>query len=117
MASAAGALPERVGRVGAWWNPVHEVDVVGLDDWGGAAICGARTWQAQPFDWNELERYLAHVQAMGPLVRPDATHLLFSKSATHLLFSKTGFTGRVRTWAESRPARLIGPETLLAPCS
>jgi len=31
MASAAGILRERVGRVGSWWNPDHEVDVVGRD--------------------------------------------------------------------------------------
>ena len=106
LASAAGVLPAPVGRVGSWWNPSHELDVVGLDADGRAAICGECKWQAQPLDWNELERYLGHVQALGPLVRPDVTHLLFSKS---------GFTERVRQWAGNVGARLLTPAILLEP--
>jgi AAA+ ATPase superfamily predicted ATPase len=106
LASAAGALPAPVGRVGSWWNPDHELDVVGLDAEGKVAICGECKWQAQPLDWNELERYLGHVQALGNLVLPDVTHLLFSKG---------GHTERVRQWASRVGARLLTPDTLLGP--
>ena len=107
QASATGALPVRVGRVGSWWNGDHQLDVV-VDDDGRAAICGECKWQVQPLDWNELERYLGHVQALGALVRPDVTHLLFSKS---------GHTERVQRWADQVGARLLTPAKILAPLS
>jgi hypothetical protein len=40
LASVAGVLPERVGRVGTWWNPDHQLDIVGLDEQGRAAVLG-----------------------------------------------------------------------------
>lgn len=106
LASAAGALPTPVGRVGTWWNPDHQLDVVGLDEAGQVALAGECKWQAQPFGWDELERYLNHMQALAGLVRPDVTHLLFSKS---------GFTEGVTRWAASVDARLLTPAMLLAP--
>jgi uncharacterized protein len=50
MASAAGALAQRAGRVGTWWNPDHQLDIVGLDEDGRAAIVGEAKWHTQPFD-------------------------------------------------------------------
>ncbi|MDQ3700623.1 MAG: hypothetical protein M3442_06850 [Chloroflexota bacterium] len=106
LASAAGALPVRVGRVGTWWNPDHELDVVALDDAGGVAVTGECKWQAQEFGWEALERYLQHTRALGERLRPDVLHLLFSKS---------GFSDRVSQWAEQTSARLLTPADLLAP--
>jgi len=105
MASAAGALPQRAGRVGTWWSPAHQLDVVGLDEDGRANILGEAKWHTQPFDYQELERYVGHVAALGSLPRPDVLHLLFSKA---------GFTDDVRRWAGMNNARLVTPEIMLA---
>jgi AAA+ ATPase superfamily predicted ATPase len=105
MASAAGALAPRVGRVGTWWNPDHQLDIVGLDEEGRAAVLGEAKWHTGPFDYHELERYLAHVRALGSLARPEALHLLFSRS---------GFAPDVQRWAVSHNARLLTPADMLA---
>lgn len=104
MASAAGALPVRVARVGTWWNPDHQLDVVGLDENGNAALTGEAKWHAQPLDREELQRYLDHTRAFGNLRRPDALHLLFAKS---------GFTDDVIRWAAGENAKLLTPATML----
>jgi len=108
LAGAADALPERVGAVGTWWNPDHEVDVVGLDAQRHVAVAGECKWRNQGFTWGDLQTYLIHMQALALVapVRPDALHLLFSKS---------GFDERVRAWAAGTRARLLGPEDLFAP--
>lgn len=105
MASAAGALVRRVGRVGTWWNPDHELDIVGLDEDSRATVLGEAKWHAQPFDYQELERYLGHVRALGNLPRLDTLHLLFARA---------GFADDVRRWADANNARLLTPEDMLA---
>jgi AAA+ ATPase superfamily predicted ATPase len=105
MASAAGALSNRVGRVGTWWSPDHQLDVVGLDEDGRASILGEAKWHIQPFDYRELERYLGHVRAFGDRTRPDAQHLLFARS---------GFADDVLRWAAASNALLLTPQTMLA---
>ena len=54
VASVAGALPERVGRVGTWWNPDHQLDIVGLDAHGRAAILGEAKWHTQPVTYFDV---------------------------------------------------------------
>ena len=105
MASAAGALAQRVGRVGTWWNPDHQLDIVGLDEEGRAAILGEAKWHTQPFDYQELERYLGHVRALGSLPQPNVLHLLFARA---------GFADDVRRWADVHHARLLTPADMLA---
>ncbi len=108
LASAAGALPARLGAVGTWWNPDHDLDVVGLDAERQVAVTGECKWRNQGFRWGDLQTYLGHVQALARAapVRPDALHLLFSKQ---------GFDARVREWAAGTRARLLTPADLLAP--
>jgi AAA+ ATPase superfamily predicted ATPase len=108
LASAAGALPERVAAVGSWWNANHQIDVVGLDANRAVAVTGECKWRNQGFTWNDLQTYLGHVNALSTVqpVRPDAVHLLFSKA---------GFDERVQAWAASTRARLVTPADLLAP--
>lgn len=108
MASATGALPVRVGRVGTWWSPDHQIDVVGLNEEGRAIITGECRWRTSPFDWNDLERYLGHVRALGDTVHPHNVHLIFSKS---------GVTDDVRRWAEQARALVVTPSDMLAPDS
>lgn len=105
LASVVGVLPDRVGRVGTWWNPDHQLDIVGLDEQGRAAVLGEAKWQTQPFTYQELERYLGHVRALGNHSHPDTLHLLFSK---------TGFADDVQRWAGANHARLLTPADMLA---
>jgi AAA+ ATPase superfamily predicted ATPase len=106
LASAAGTLPTRVGRVGSWWDPSHDVDVVGLDAERRVALTGECKWTARPFGGHELDVYLGHVGALGDRVSPDASHVLFSKS---------GFTEQVGAWSEQHGALLRTPADLLTP--
>lgn len=108
LASAADALPDPVGAVGTWWNPDHEIDVVGLDAQRHVSITGECKWRNQGLTWGDLQTYLGHVRALAQAtpVRPDALHLLFSKG---------GFDERVRTWAAGTRVRLLSPDDLLAP--
>jgi hypothetical protein len=105
LASVAGVLPERVGRVGTWWNPDHQLDIVGLDEQGRAAVLGEAKWHMQPFTYQELERYLGHVRALGTLTRPDTYHLLFSRS---------GFSDDVQRWSGMNNVQLLTPASMLA---
>jgi AAA+ ATPase superfamily predicted ATPase len=108
LASAAGALPARLGAVGTWWNPDHDLDLVGLDSERRVAVTGECKWRNQGFRWADLQTYLGHVQALARVtpLRPDALHLLFSKE---------GFDSRVMEWAAGTRARLLTPADLLAP--
>ena len=106
LAAAAGALPVRVVTVGNWWNPNHELDVVGLDERGRAVVTGEAKWHNRPFGWDDLERYLAHVAALGDRVHPELLHVLLAKS---------GFSPRVVEWATGNRARLLTPADMLAP--
>ncbi len=108
LASAAGALPERVGAVGTWWSPNHQVDVVGLNADREVAVSGECKWHNRRFGWDDLQQYIDHVTALGRATRvvPDALHLLFSKQ---------GFDDRVMEWAASGRARLLTPADLLGP--
>ncbi|MBI3974332.1 MAG: hypothetical protein HY332_23885 [Chloroflexi bacterium] len=82
------------------------VDVVGLDESGQAVLTGECKWHMRPFSWEELQRYLDHVRALGARVRPDVLHLLFSRS---------GFAESVARWAAGNRAMLLTPKELLAP--
>lgn len=108
LASAAGALPARLGAVGTWWSPDHDLDVVGLDADRQVAVTGECKWRNQGFRWADLQTYLGHVQALAQIapLRPDATHLLFGMA---------GFESRVAEWAAGTRARLLTPDDLLAP--
>ena len=108
LASAAGAIPERVAAVGTWWSAAHQVDVVGLDANRQVAVVGECKWRTRGFTWSDLETYLDHVRALGAAtgVRPDVVHLLFSKE---------GFDRRVAAWAAGARARLLTPADLLTP--
>lgn len=108
QAGAAGILPARAAAVGRWWNPDHELDIVGLDAQRRITVTGECKWREQGFTWGDLHMYLGHVHALAGRhpVHPDAFHVLFSKR---------GFDPRVTDWARTSRARLLGPSELLAP--
>ncbi len=104
-ATAAGILPVRPNRIGSWWIADHELDVVGLDSRGKAILTGEAKWHnTQEFDWDDLTKYLGHVQALGDLLSPGAHHLLFSKS---------GYADGVKRWAEANSATMVSPADML----
>jgi AAA+ ATPase superfamily predicted ATPase len=106
LTTASGALPEPVGAVGVWWNPDHQIDIVGLDAERRVLLTGEVKWRNQGFRSDDLQRYLGHVQALAgaTATRPDALHILISKQ---------GFDERVRSWAAGTRARLLEPADLL----
>lgn len=108
LASAAGILEERASRVGRWWDPNHDVDMVALDERRQVALVGEAKWTARPFGWEALERFQAHVRALATAVpvRPDVQQVLFCRS---------GFDARVARWAADTSARLLTPQEMLAP--
>ncbi|MDO8673645.1 MAG: DUF234 domain-containing protein, partial [Dehalococcoidia bacterium] len=106
LAASANLLPVEVGRVGTWWNPNHQIDIVGLDRAGKAILVGESKWTNQPFDWSDMAHYLDHVRALGDTVDPGALHLIFSKS---------GFQDNVVNWAEKISAKLLTPADMLSP--
>ncbi len=95
-----------VNRVGSWWTPNHrhQLDVVALDARGRVVLTGECKWQNSGFSADDLERYLGHVRALDREIRPEARHLLFSK---------TSFGPSVVDWANVVQARLVTPEQLL----
>lgn len=101
----SGDLPGPPARVGSWWEADHELDVVGLDETGQAVVTGEAKWHGRPFSADDLRRYLEHTHALGSRLRPDVTHLLFSRC---------GFVEPVVEWAAKTRARLLTPETMLA---
>ncbi|MGQ9553360.1 MAG: ATP-binding protein [Anaerolineae bacterium] len=102
MASEKLSVPP--ARIGSWWTAEHEMDLVGLDERDRVVLVGEAKWHNQPFSWDELQRYLEHAHALGPLLRPDALHLLFSRS---------GFEESVARWASGTRARLLTPREML----
>lgn len=77
---------------------------MGLDEEGRTAVLGEAKWYLQAFIYQELERYLEHVRALGNRVRPDTLHLLLSRS---------GFTDDVQRWATTHHVRLLTPANML----
>jgi hypothetical protein len=100
-----GRFDVEVNRVGTWWSASHEIDVVGLDSQGKVSLTGECKWQNQGFSHADLTRYLAHVRALDREVRPDAHHVLFSK---------TTFDPTVQSWAKGARATLVTVDDLLA---
>jgi hypothetical protein len=79
---------------------------VGLEERGRAVVTGEAKWCNRPFGWDDPERYLSHVAALG-----DRLH----HGLLHVLFAKGGFSPRVVEWAAGNRARLLTPADMLAP--
>jgi uncharacterized protein len=91
-AGRSGRLKAEVNRVGSWWAASHQIDVVGLDREGRVTVTGECKWQEAGFDYADLEKYLHHIRALDRMTRPDARHILFSKTA---------FAPSVQEWAQN----------------
>uniref|UniRef100_UPI0018E40C73 ATP-binding protein n=1 Tax=Glycomyces xiaoerkulensis TaxID=2038139 RepID=UPI0018E40C73 len=87
-------------KVGRWWGKVptgqgrrvemREIDVVGVDHEGRAAVVGMCKWTGSPVDFDELnllDRLTPHIERRV-------------ESPRRYLFSRSGFTERLREHAE-----------------
>lgn len=107
-------VPE-VSSVGRWWGQVptgegrrtveREIDVVGVDAGGTPVVLGMCKWTSNEVDFDELnllDRLASHVDGQ----RGDARRFLFSRS---------GFTTRLRSFAEQEARlTLVTPEDIYA---
>lgn len=103
------SLPE-VSSVGRWWGQVptgegrrtseREIDVVGINAGGTPVVLGMCKWTSAEIDFDELnllDRLASYVDG-------------YRGSAQRILFSRSGFTARVRSFAEQE-----GRLTLVTP--
>lgn len=90
-----GRFPERYRTGGRWWHRNEEIDLVALDEDGGAVLFGECKWSARPVGRNVLEELTAKsglVQVPGPRQR----------ERRYVLFSRSGFTDGLRRIAAGR---------------
>jgi hypothetical protein len=97
-----------VARVGGWWGPAHDIDLVGVDREGQVSVVGECKWRNRPVHMDAISTFLDHLAAMrrelGDGVRPDVQHVICSKS---------GFDQRVADWSRATGAMLITPQDIL----
>ena len=89
-------IPERVG---AWWSPRGEIDVVAVSDEVGSLLVGECKWSVDPVGSNVLEdlrRATRYLQAEG-----DWQQLYFA------LFARAGFTPALRELAAREGVILV----------
>jgi hypothetical protein len=89
--AALGRLPLVPRRVGGWWSPAGEIDVVALGD--GAVLFGECKWTERPVGTNILDDL---VRKAAPL-----TERMGWGRAHYALFAKSGFTPELRRRAEA----------------
>lgn len=95
-------LPERVG---SWWSPKAEIDVVAINDENRTALLGECKWSTKPVGTN----ILAELQAKAPLFQQEGAwdHL------TYVLFARAGFTPALQEVAQQQGVLLVEPAALL----
>jgi len=100
----ASSLPFRPWRVGSWWGPKGEVDVVALDSSRNKLLVGECKWSHNPAGPEALEQLQrnAHLLALE-LANPDL-------EIHYALFSRSGFSDILRQ--RSGDAMLLTPEDL-----
>jgi hypothetical protein len=88
-----GALDFNVSKIGSYWGPHVEVDLVALDEEHHQAILGECKYHVRPVDVDVLKALEAKASDIPEL-----------KAYQHqfLLFSKSGFTDRLLEMAENR---------------
>jgi uncharacterized protein len=98
-------LPFAPERVGAWWSPRGEIDVVAVSDEASAVLVGECKWSVKPVGVNvleDLQRAAQHLQHEGGWRR-----VYFA------LFSRSGFTPALRELAVEGNVMLVEPRDLV----
>ena len=85
-----GMLPITPSRVGRWWSPQSEIDLVALDDRRSELLVGECKWAKRPVGTNVLEELQKKVERLpgGPWER-----------IVYALFAKQGFTPALQAQA------------------
>jgi len=95
-------VPERIG---SWWAPEAEIDLLALSDAQGAMLAGECKWSTKPVGTDildSLKRKARNAQREGQW--PQIAYMLFSRS---------GFTPTLRKVAEAEGVQLVGVEDML----
>jgi AAA+ ATPase superfamily predicted ATPase len=85
-----GMLPMTPSRIGRWWSPQGEIDLVALDDRHNKLLVGECKWTKRPVGINVLEELKRKVPLLpgGPWER-----------IVYALFAKHGFTASLQALA------------------
>ncbi len=100
-------LPFIPERVGAWWSPRGEIDVVAVSDEARCLLVGECKWSVNPVGGNVLEdlrRAARSLQQEG-----DWERVYF------VLFARSGFTPALRESAAEEGVILVETEDLTRP--
>lgn len=95
-------VPERIG---SWWAPEAEIDLLALSDAQGAMLAGECKWSTKPVGTDTLDslkRKAQNAQREGQW--PQIAYMLFARS---------GFTPALRKVAEAEGVQLVGVEDML----
>ena len=95
-ASLAGSLPLTPQRIGPWWAPHQEIDLIALAD--GEALVAECKWSTRPVGVDIL-RHLEQVAASVPVLAEQTLY--------HALFARSGFTEEVQEEAVTRDDLLL----------
>lgn len=98
-------LPFIPERVGAWWSPKGEIDVVAVSDESRTVLVGECKWSTKPVGLNILEELQGKLQL---LQREGAWDRVY-----YALFSRAGFIEALQETAGRQGVMLIDPQDLL----
>ncbi len=98
-------LPFLPQRVGAWWSPQGEIDVVAISDEARAVLGGECKWSTKPIGTNILEDLRHKVQL---LQREGAWDRVY-----YILYSRAGFTTALQEAALQGEVILVSPQDLV----
>ncbi len=98
-------LPFIPERVGAWWSPRGEIDVVAISDQARAVLVGECKWSAKPVGTDVLAELRHKAQFLQREGFWDRVH--------YALFSRAGFTQALQETAVQEGVVLIGPQDLV----
>jgi hypothetical protein len=98
-------LPFIPERVGAWWSPRGEIDVVAISDEARAVLVGECKWSIKPVGIDVLDELQRKAQILQREWSWDQVH--------YALFSRSGFTKALQEAAERQEVALISPQDLV----
>lgn len=99
-------LPIPLHRIGRWWDPQDEIDVVGVNDEPNTILFGEVTWSAKPVG-TDILRALRVKASRVPWGRQRRREMF-------VLFSRHGFTPELRRAARADGVLLFREDRLPA---
>ncbi len=99
-----GFIPERVG---AWWSPKGEADVVAISDEARTVLVGECKWSIKPVGTNVLD----HLRQVARLLQREGNW----ERVVLALFARAGFTQALQETAAQEGVILVDPAALAQP--